>query len=66
MSQQKESVQKSVKEVEEVIDLFYQQKLQEALNKFESVLGNIYFEYLRFFPRLHCQSALTYHFIGFF
>lgn len=41
MSQQKESVQKSVKEVEEVIDLFYQQKLQEALNKFESVLGNM-------------------------
>lgn len=41
MSQQKESVEKSVKDVEEVIELFYQQKLQEALNKFESVLGGM-------------------------
>lgn len=41
MSQQKELVQKSVNEVEEVIDLFYQQKLQEALNKFETVLSGI-------------------------
>lgn len=41
MSQQKESVKKSVKDVEEAIELFYQQKLQEALNKFESVLGGM-------------------------
>ncbi len=41
MSQQKELVKKSIKDVEEVIDLFYQQKLQEALNKFESVLGEM-------------------------
>lgn len=41
MSQQKELVKKSVSDVEEVIELFYQQKLQEALNKFESVLGGM-------------------------
>lgn len=41
MSQQKKLVEKSVKEVEEVIELFYQQKLQEALNKFETVIGGI-------------------------
>lgn len=41
MSQQKELVKKSIKDVEEVIELFYQQKLQEALNKFESVLGEM-------------------------
>lgn len=39
MSAQKELVSKSVKEVEEVVELFYQQKLQEALAKFEPVLG---------------------------
>ena len=33
MSAQKELVSKSVKEVEEVVELFYQQKLQEALAK---------------------------------
>lgn len=41
MSQQKELVKKSVKDVEEVIELFYQQKLEEALNKFEFVLSGM-------------------------
>lgn len=41
MSQQKELIKKSIKDIEEVVDLFYQQKLQEALNKFESVLGGM-------------------------
>lgn len=41
MSAQKELVSKSVKEVEEVVELFYQQKLQEALAKFEPVLGEM-------------------------
>lgn len=38
MGKQKEAVEDSIKKVEEVIELFYQQKLQEALNKFETVL----------------------------
>lgn len=41
MSQQKDIVQKSVNEVEEVIELFYQQKLQEALNKFNFITGEM-------------------------
>ncbi len=41
MNQQKELIKKSVKDVEEVIELFYQQKLEEALNKFEFVLGGM-------------------------
>lgn len=41
MSQQKEIIKKSVSDVEEVIELFYQQKTQEALNKFESVIGGM-------------------------
>ncbi len=41
MNQQKEIVEKSVKEIEEVVGLFYQQKLQEALAKFEGAIGNI-------------------------
>lgn len=41
MSQQKDIVQKLVNEVEEVIELFYQQKLQEALNKFYSIIGRM-------------------------
>ncbi|MCX4327595.1 MAG: hypothetical protein OSJ45_09915 [Lachnospiraceae bacterium] len=41
MSQQKDIVEKSVKEVEEVVGLFYQQKLQEALAKFEVVIGGM-------------------------
>jgi len=41
MSQNKNLVEKSIKDVEEVIELFYQQKLQEALNKFETVLGSM-------------------------
>lgn len=41
MSQQKNIVEKSVKEVEEVIGLFYQQKLQEALSKFEVAIGGM-------------------------
>lgn len=41
MSAQKELVSKSVKEVEEVVELFYQQKLQEALAKFEPALGEM-------------------------
>ncbi len=41
MSQQKDIVEKSVKEVEEVVGLFYQQKLQEALSKFEVVIGGM-------------------------
>lgn len=41
MSQQKDIVIKSVKEIEEVVELFYQQKLQEALAKFEGVIGGM-------------------------
>lgn len=41
MSQQKDTVQKSVKEVEEVVELFYQQKLKEALTKFEVIIGGM-------------------------
>lgn len=41
MSQQKNLVQKSVDEVAEVIELFYQQKLQKALDKFTSVIGGM-------------------------
>ncbi len=41
MSQQKNIVEKSIKEVEEVVGLFYQQKLQEALVKFEVVIGGM-------------------------
>lgn len=41
MSQQKEIVMQSVKEVEGVVELFYQQKLQEALTKFDGVLANV-------------------------
>jgi len=41
MSKQKDIVEKSVKEIEEVIELFYQQKLQEALDKFQVVIGGI-------------------------
>lgn len=41
MSQQKDIVKKSVKEIEEVVELFYQQKLQEALNQFQVVIGSM-------------------------
>lgn len=41
MSQQKDIVKKSVTEIEEVVELFYQQKLQEALDKFQGVIGSI-------------------------
>lgn len=41
MNQQKDIVEKSIKETEEVIELFYQQKLQEALAKFEFVIGGM-------------------------
>ncbi len=41
MGKQKDIVSKSVKEIEEVVELFYQQKLQEALIKFEGVIGSI-------------------------
>jgi|InofroStandDraft_1065614.scaffolds.fasta_scaffold25860_1 hypothetical protein len=41
MSQQKDIVKKSVKDIEEVVELFYQQKLQEALDQFQIVIGNI-------------------------
>lgn len=41
MSQQKDIVGKSVKEIEEVVVFFYQQKLQEALTKFENVIGGM-------------------------
>lgn len=41
MDQQREKVEKSVKEIEEVVELFYQQKLQEALSKFEAAIGNM-------------------------
>ena len=41
MSQQKDIVTKSVTEIEEVVELFYQQKLQEALDKFQVVIGSI-------------------------
>lgn len=41
MSQQKDIVKKSVKEIEDVVELFYQQKLQEALNQFQFVIGNM-------------------------
>lgn len=41
MSQQKDIVKKSVIEIEEVVELFYQQKLQEALDKFQGVIGRI-------------------------
>ena len=40
MSQQKDIVKKSVKDIEEVVELFYQQKLQEALDQFQIVIGN--------------------------
>ena len=41
MSQQKEIVENTIKEVESVVDLFYQQKKKEALGKFESVIGSM-------------------------
>lgn len=41
MSQQKDIVKKSVTEIEEVVELFYQQKLQEALDKFQIVIGGM-------------------------
>ena len=41
MSEQKELVAKSVDEVKEIVDLFYQQKEKEALNKFTVGLGNM-------------------------
>lgn len=41
MNQQKDIVAKSVTEIEEVVELFYQQKLQEALDKFQIVIGSI-------------------------
>lgn len=41
MGKQKDIVSKSVKEIEGVVELFYQQKLQEALTKFEGVIGGI-------------------------
>ncbi len=41
MDRHKEIVKKSVKEIEEVVELFYQQKLQEALNKFETAIGGM-------------------------
>ncbi len=41
MGKQKEIVEKSVKEVEEVVELFYQQKLQEALDKFETTISGM-------------------------
>lgn len=41
MSQQKNLVQKSVNEVSEVVELFYQQKLQKALDKFTPVIGGM-------------------------
>lgn len=41
MSQQKDIVVKSITEIEEVVELFYQQKLQEALDKFQVVISGI-------------------------
>lgn len=41
MSQQKDIVKKSVTEIEEVVELFYQQKLQEALDKFQVVISGM-------------------------
>lgn len=41
MGHQKETVIKSVKEVEDIVELFYQQKLQEALSKFEVAIGGM-------------------------
>lgn len=41
MSEQKEVVVKSVEEVKEIVDLFYQQKEKEALDKFTVGLGTI-------------------------
>ena len=41
MSQEKELIEKGIKELETTLELFYQQKNLEALNGFESVLGKV-------------------------
>ncbi len=41
MSHPKEIVMKSVKEVGDIVELFYQQKLQEALSKFEVAISGM-------------------------
>lgn len=41
MSESKELVVKSVEEVKEIVDLFYQQKEKDALNKFAIGLENM-------------------------
>ena len=41
MSAEKELVEKTLEEVKESVDLFYQQKIGEALQQFDVVLGKV-------------------------
>ncbi|MDD7402608.1 MAG: hypothetical protein SO170_01905 [Butyribacter sp.] len=41
MSQQKEIVQKTMTDLQETVDLFYQQKKKTALKKLDTVLGEL-------------------------
>jgi 16S rRNA A1518/A1519 N6-dimethyltransferase RsmA/KsgA/DIM1 with predicted DNA glycosylase/AP lyase activity len=41
MSQQKEKIEAVIKEIDEVVDLFYQQKLKTALERLEHLLADI-------------------------
>lgn len=41
MSQQKEKIEQVMKEIDEVVDLFYQQKLKTALERLDSVIVDI-------------------------
>lgn len=41
MSESKEIVKKSIEEVKEIVELFYQQKEKDALDKFNIGLGNM-------------------------
>lgn len=41
MSQEKDTIIKSTEEIKEIVDLFYQQKEKEALDKFTVELGNM-------------------------
>ena len=41
MSRQKETVDNTIEDIKDTVDLFYQQKDAEALNKFEVVIGEM-------------------------
>lgn len=41
MSQQKDKIEQVIEEIDEVVDLFYQQKLKTALERLDNVLADI-------------------------